>query len=149
MPDEEPDVAVAVTVPVVIVFVSPTVLPSVTVGVTIVVLSLSMSSESPVAVVVDVSARRRCRAAVASTIAVAVASQSRLSLSSWPLTCPLDAVVSAVAVSPLAAVGSFARCDAPLLCRRSPLLDPSLVVMPLKARHSDCTKMNEETERSQ
>jgi hypothetical protein len=32
-------------------------------------------------------------------------------MSSWPLTS-LDAVVSAVAVSPLAAVGSFARCDA-------------------------------------
>jgi hypothetical protein len=55
----------------------------------------------------------RCRRVNNPTVSVvAVASRRRLSLSSWPLTCPLDAVVSAVAVLPLAAVGSFARCDA-------------------------------------
>jgi hypothetical protein len=44
--------------------------------------------------------------------AVAIASRRRLSLSSWPLTCPLVAVVSAFAVAPLTADGSFAHCDA-------------------------------------
>jgi hypothetical protein len=57
---------------------------------------------------------RCCRVNDPTVSVLAVASRRRLSLSllSWPLTCPLDAVVSAVAVSPLATVGSFARCDA-------------------------------------
>jgi hypothetical protein len=73
-------------------------------------------------------------------------------LSSWPfLTCPLDAVVSAVvAVAPPLSDRSLVvmpLSDPSLVVM--PLSDPSLVVMPLKSRHSDCTKMNEEMERSQ
>ena len=126
MPDEEPDIAVAaVTIPVVIVTVSLPVTPSVTVGVLIVVLSLSMSSESPVAVVIDVSALRRCRATVALTIPPCPPSPSLV-----PVACRCHRGCRRVRSSP--------SCP--------PLL-PLLVAMPLKSRHSDCTKKNERMRR--
>jgi hypothetical protein len=123
MPEEPQVVMPAVTVSVVIV--SASVMPSVAVSVFIVVLSLSTSS--------------RCLLFAAMS-AVTVARRRRLLLSSWSMTCPLVAVVSAIAV-PLTA--------AALCCRR--VNNPSLVVMPkVKAQRlykNDNTR-NEEMERS-
>jgi len=100
---EEPDVVVMPAVIVSIIIVSATVIPSIANSMFIVVLlPLSMSSMCLL---------------VAAVSAVAVARQRRLKLSSRSLTCPLGAVVAAVAV-PLTAAAlllhqqSFACCDA-------------------------------------